>query len=79
EVNGSLGSLKEIIEENRSVESAPEQFAFGLLELVDIKQLVVLVAPRPALFVAPSERVKQELEGLKAVYKHLGKNFDPLQ
>ena len=79
EVNGSLGSLKEIIEENRSVESAPEQFTFGLLELVDIKQLVALVAPRPAAFVAPSERVKQELEGLKAVYKALGKNFDPLQ
>jgi hypothetical protein len=79
EMHGSLGSLKEIIEENRSVETAPEQFTFGLLELVDIRQLVALVAPRPAVFAAPSDRVKKELDGLKAVYKALGKNFDPLQ
>ena len=79
ELHGSLGSLKEIIEQNRSVETAPEQFTFGLLELVDIRQLVALVAPRPAVFAAASERVKQELDGLKAVYKALGKNFDPVQ
>lgn len=79
EMHGSLGSLKEIIEENRSVETAPEQFTFGLLELVDIRQLVALVAPRPAVFSAPSERVRKELDGLKAVYKALGKNFDPVQ
>ena len=78
ELHGSLGSLKEIIEQNRSIETAPEQFTFGLLELVDIRQLVVLVAPRPAVFATPSERVKQELGGLKAVYKALGKNFDPV-
>lgn len=79
ELVGSLGSLKEIIEQNRSVETAPEQFTFGLLELVDIRQLVALVAPRPAIFSSASERVKQELDGLKAVYKMLGKNFDPVQ
>ncbi len=79
ELNGSLGSLKEIIEQNRDVQSAPDQFTFGLLELVDIRQLVALIAPRPVTFPAASDRVKQELEGLKAVYKILGKNFDPLE
>jgi dienelactone hydrolase len=79
ELNGSLGSLKEIIEQNHDVQSAPEQFTFGLLELVDIRQLVALVAPRPVMFPAAGDRVKQELEGLKAVYKILGKNFDPVE
>jgi hypothetical protein len=79
ELNGSLGSLKEIIEQNLDVSSGPEQFTFGLLELVDIRQLVALVAPRPVTFPAASDRVKKEMEGLKAVYKVVGKNFDPLE
>jgi hypothetical protein len=78
ELNGSLGSLKEIIEQNLDVSSGPEQFTFGLLELVDIRQLVALVAPRPVTFPAASDRVKQEMNGLKAFYKVVGKNFDPL-
>ena len=48
-------------------------------QLVDIRHLVALVAPRPVTFPAASDRVKTELEGLKAVYKAAGKNFDPLE
>jgi hypothetical protein len=79
ELHGSLGSLKEILEQNLDVSSGPEQFTFGLLELVDIRQLVALVAPRPVTFAGASPRVKQELDGLKAVYKVVGKVFDPVE
>jgi hypothetical protein len=46
ELHGSLGSLKEILEQNRTVEQMPELFCFGLLEEFDIKQLEALAAPR---------------------------------
>src|SRR5262249_2905353 len=38
-LRGSFGSLKEIIEQNRDVGSAPELFTFGLLERFDIRTL----------------------------------------
>jgi hypothetical protein len=47
ELNGSLDSLKEVIEKNWSFQNAPELFCFGLLEAFDCKQLAALVAPRP--------------------------------
>jgi hypothetical protein len=47
ELHGALGSLKEILEQNRSVDQMPEMFCFGLLEAFDVKQLSALVAPRP--------------------------------
>lgn len=46
ELHESLASLKEVIQQNRSVEQSPELFCFGLLEWFDIKQLAALVAPR---------------------------------
>ena len=46
ELHGPLGSLKEILEQDRSVEQMPELFCFGLLEAFDIKQLIALAAPR---------------------------------
>lgn len=79
ELRGSIGSLKEIIEQNRDVAGAPELFTFGLLEAFDIRQLAALVAPRPVVFAAPSERAKQELAGLKELYKLLGRDFDPVK
>jgi hypothetical protein len=54
ELYGSLGSLKEVIEQNRGVNEMPEMFCFGLLEKFDIPQLAALVAPRPVRFV-PAE------------------------
>ncbi len=47
ELHGALGSLKEIIAKNWTVDQKPELFCFGLLESFDIKQLEALVFPRP--------------------------------
>jgi hypothetical protein len=78
ELRGSLGSLKEVIEQNLSVREAPELFCFGLLEQFDIAQLAALVAPRPVRFVEPSQRARDELAGLKAWYAVHEVDFDPL-
>jgi hypothetical protein len=45
ELHGSLGSLREIIENNWSVDEHPEMFCFGLLQLCDIDDLVELAKP----------------------------------
>lgn len=79
ELHGSLGSLKQVIEENRPVTASPELFCFGLLEEFDIAQLAAVVAPNTVKFVNPSDRVKKELAGLKAFYAALGIPLDPLQ
>jgi dienelactone hydrolase len=78
ELHGALGSLKEILERNRSVDQMPEMFCFGLLEAVDVKQLTALVAPRPVTLPDASPRAKTELAGLKKWYATLGRDFDPL-
>ncbi len=73
----SLASLKEIIEKNQGVNTAPELFCFGLLEKFDVKQIAALaVAPaqgasavRPVVFQEPGERMKNELAGLSAWQK----------
>jgi hypothetical protein len=77
ELEGALGSLKEIIEQNRSVDQMPEMFCFGLLAELDVKQLAALAAPRPVVFRNASARVKAELAGLKQWYATLGARFDP--
>jgi hypothetical protein len=60
ELHGALKSLKEVIEQNRSVEQMPELFCFGLLEAFDIKQLSALVAPRPILHDSPTSTGKEK-------------------
>ena len=42
----ALGSLKEVIQRNWTVEQKPELFCFGLLEQFDISTLKAMVAPR---------------------------------
>src|SRR5207249_1875994 len=79
ELHGSLGSLQEVIEQNRTVEQLPEMFCFGLLEAFDVKQLAALAAPRPVRFVEPSPRVNAELSGLSDWYRTVGAEFDPLR
>lgn len=79
ELHGSRGSLKELIEENRSVEEMPEAFCFGLLEATDLRPMTALVAPRPVQFVQPSARVTQEMTPLKDWYRTLGGDHDPLR
>jgi dienelactone hydrolase len=46
ELQGCRASLKEVIEQNRTVNQMPEVFCFGLLERFDIPQLIDLVKPR---------------------------------
>jgi hypothetical protein len=79
ELQGSLGSLREVIEQNRSVAEMPELFCFGLLQEFDISTIAALVAPRELRLVQPSERQRQELRGLAAWYRLLGKDYQPLQ
>jgi len=45
ELRGALGSLKDVIENNWSVDQKPEMFCFGLLEAFDLKQLEALASP----------------------------------
>jgi hypothetical protein len=77
-LHGSLGTLKEVIEQGGAVNTTPEQFCFGLLEQTDIARLAMLVAPREVRFAEPSERAQKELAASKVWYKLLGKDFDPL-
>ncbi|HLB73551.1 MAG TPA: hypothetical protein VJJ98_05995 [Sedimentisphaerales bacterium] len=79
ELTGVIGSLKEVIERNDSVDKKPVLFCFALLEHFDIRQLVAMVAPRQVRFIAPCERAKEELKDLKSFYATLGSQFDPLQ
>jgi hypothetical protein len=79
DLEGALGSLKEVIEQNRSVEEMPEMFCFGLLADFDVKQLTALAAPRPVQFRKASDRAKTELAGLKEWYATLGASFDPVR
>jgi hypothetical protein len=79
QLHGALGSLKEVLEQSRSVDQMPEMFCFGLLEAFDVKQLSALVAPRPMTLPDASERAKTELSSLKAWYAVLGRDFDPLR
>jgi len=78
ELHGSLGSLKEVIEQNWGVNQKPELFCFGLLESFDVKHLAALVAPRPVTFVQGSQRAHRELSELAAWYRLLGSDFEPL-
>ena len=71
ELHGLPGSLKELIEQNETVEAAPELFCFGLLERFDVKHLAALVAPRPILVLEPSDRVRRELASLQDWYEKL--------
>ncbi|QDT40472.1 acetyl esterase [Gimesia alba] len=60
-LQNSYGSLKEILEEDKAVNQAPELFCFGLLKEFDIKDLVALAGSEKVTFIEPSERVKREL------------------
>jgi len=78
ELRGSLGSLKEPIEQKVLFQAAPEVFCFGLLESFDIKQLAALSAPRPVRFVEASARARQELGQLEGWYRSFGVAYQPL-
>lgn len=75
----SLASFKQLIEHNKTVETLPELFAFGLLVDFDVAKIAALVAPRPVHFVAADERARRELEPLAAWYALWGKQHNPAQ
>jgi hypothetical protein len=79
ELIAPLGSLKEVIEQNKTLDQSPELFCFGLLEHSDVKNLAALVAPRPVVVRNTSERAKAEFAGLAGWYKTLGVEHDPLK
>jgi len=79
ELRGSLGSLKEILEQDSTVGQKPELFCFGLLEAFDVKHLAALVAPRPVAFTESSERVRSEMRGLTEWYGVLGAVGPPVR
>ena len=78
DLRGETRSLKETITSNGAVNITPELFCFGLLERFDIKQLTALVAPRPVRVGEPSGPAQAELASMKAFYRILGTDFDPL-
>ncbi len=77
-LSGTHGSLKELIERDVLYSQAPELFCFGLLEQFDVATLAALIAPRPLVVTAPSDRVRAELAGLKGWYKTYGIDHSPL-
>jgi hypothetical protein len=79
EVIAPLGSLKELIEQNKTFDQSPELFCFGLLEHFDVKDLAALVAPRPVVVRQPDDRARREFAGLAAWYQVLGIEHDPLR
>jgi dienelactone hydrolase len=79
ELTGALGSLKEVIENNRGVKEMPELFCFGLLKEFDVKQIVALIAPRNVQFSKPSDRAEQELSELAEWYGLWKSDFNPVR
>ncbi len=77
QLHDSLGSLKQVIENNWTVREKPEMFCFGLLESFDIQQLVALCIPREVQFVAASSRMQSELKELPSWYELWGSQWDP--
>jgi hypothetical protein len=49
ELEGAMKTLKEVIDQDRTVDQMPEAFCFGLLERFDVPQIEGLVGPRPVL------------------------------
>jgi hypothetical protein len=78
ELHDSLASLKEVIEQNRSVMEWPELFCFGLLESFDVKQLAALIAPRPVTTIAPTPRMRAELKDLRVWNQLFGSQHQSL-
>ena len=52
-LQGSFGSLAEIIERDLDARQAPELFCFGLLETFEMEDIRALVSPRPMELVSP--------------------------
>ena len=78
ELQETMGSLKELLEQNQLANQTPEMFCFGLLQHFDVLQLAALAAPRVVLVHQPSDRAKSELKPLASWYKMFGQDHEPL-
>ena len=67
-VHGSLGTLRELIEQNMGMNQVPESLCFGLLKHFDIPQLVAMCGPDQVHFVEVSDRCHQELAPLRRLF-----------
>lgn len=76
ELSGGLSSLKQLLDEDHTVETLPELFAFGLLQDFDVCQMAALVAPRPLVFRSPSERTRRDLAPLSSWFGLWGAAFE---
>jgi len=77
EVTEALPTLRQAIEDDLTVETLPEHFAFGLLSEFDVCQMVALAAPRLVRFRQPTPRAQKELAPLAAWYRLFGVDFSP--
>ncbi|MCZ2340708.1 MAG: hypothetical protein LC104_02795 [Bacteroidales bacterium] len=71
-----LGSLKQVIEEDRPYAQTPEVFGFGLLEVADVPQLLTLTANKRVTVRSASERFQKETVTLNTIYKQSGGVLD---
>jgi dienelactone hydrolase len=69
-------SLKDIIEQNLTIQKAPVAFCFGLLKSFDIPQLIALMAPRPLSVIKPAAQLKVELVALRNYYAAMGLHLE---
>ncbi len=67
-----LGSLKEVLEQDRTFNEAPELFCFGLLEATDAPQLAAVIAPRAIRVTKSSERAKKEFGAIASWVEQQG-------
>lgn len=68
----TIASLKDVIEQNQTMQDDPEALCFGLLKSFDIPRLVGLMAPRLLTVVKPGAQLKGELARLNAYYAGMG-------
>jgi dienelactone hydrolase len=73
ELDGCRASLKEVIDENRTVDQMPEVFCFGLLQVADVKQLAALAAARNVVFRNPPKGFALAIKELKSWRETLAK------
>ncbi len=76
ELHGGPSTLRMLIEDDQTVESAPELFAYGLLRTFDVRELIALAAPREVVLREPDDRARRELAPLAAWYGVLGAKFE---
>jgi len=76
---GSMGTLKEAIDQKLGADKSPELFCFGLLEAFDVGRIAALVVPRPVSFASPSGRVVSELGRLPDLYRAFGSSHEPFE